>query len=226
VGFPAAERVAHESLKDAACFQLVRPDGHPVSSLLGREISGPLDHAVIYTPSGPDGMLTQPVAVPIEVKNLRDWIYPSSQELYQLLWKSAKLQQERPEARIAPVLVCRRAHYTTFCMAKALGFFIVQTRRQYIDRVDQDRLLEVRVELGFTDLDAQEGADPQVRHLFRDVFTNHAGETADRWSITASVPELCDAFDWMRTDTHAARRTRTVEILRSPAEDAGLGNGW
>jgi hypothetical protein len=34
-------------------------------------------------------MLTQPVAVPIEVKNLRDWIYPSSQELYQLLWISS-----------------------------------------------------------------------------------------------------------------------------------------
>jgi hypothetical protein len=142
------------------------------------------------------------------------------------LWKSAKLQQERPEARIAPVLVCRRAHYTTFRMAKALGFFIVQARRQYIDRVDEDRLVEVRVELGFTDLVAQGGADPQVRHLFRDVFTNHAEETADRWSITASVPELCNAFDRMRTDTHAARRTRTVEILRSLAEDAGLGNGW
>jgi len=81
---PAAERVVHESLKETGTFRLVNPSSGQVSNFLGCKIDGPLDHAVIFTPMTAEGLPEHPVAVPIEVKNIRDWIYPSSQEPYQL----------------------------------------------------------------------------------------------------------------------------------------------
>jgi hypothetical protein len=108
---PAAERVVHQPLKETATFRMMRPAGGSVSEFLGCEIRGPLDSAVIFTPMSHDGLPGQPIAVPIEVKNIRDWIYPSSQELYQLLEKAAQLKQLRPEIPIVPLLVCRRALY-------------------------------------------------------------------------------------------------------------------
>src|ERR1022692_1789673 len=212
---PAAERVVHESLKESATFRLINPAGGQVSRFLGYTLDGPLDHAVILTPISEDELPEAPVAVPIEVKNVRDWIYPSSQELYQLLDKAAKLQQHRPELRIVPVLVCRRAHYTAYKMAKDLGFFIVQTRRQYIGSVDQEKLDEVRIELGFLDLVQHHGPDPLVVHMFADVFSKHALAVSQRWAQTAADRDLCGAFPHMRHDAMATRRSGTLDVLRA-----------
>jgi hypothetical protein len=54
------------------------------------------------------------------------------QELYQLLDKCARLQVQYPQQRLVPVLVCRRAHYTTFVMAKNLGFAVLPMMAQPI----------------------------------------------------------------------------------------------
>jgi hypothetical protein len=223
---PAAEQVVHESLKESATYRLVNPSGGQVSKFLGYALDGPLDNAVILTPINDDELPETPVAVPIEVKNVRDWIYPSSQELYQLLDKAAKLKQSHPELQIVPVLVCRRAHYTAYKMAQDLGFFIVQTRRQYIGSVDPERLLEVRTELGFLDLTEHHGPDPLVVHMFADVFPRYATEFSQRWARTAAARDVCDAFPHMRHDPIAARRGRTLEVLRALAARAGFDGGW
>ena len=223
---PAAERVVHESLKESATFRLVNPAGGQVSRLLGYTLDGPLDHAVILTPINDDELPETPVVVPIEVKNVRDWIYPSSQELYQLLDKAAKLQQHHPTLQIVPVLVCRRAHYTTYKMAKDLGFFIVQSRRQYIGAVDSERLAEVQAELGFLDLVEHRGSDPLVVHMFADVFSKRATEFSQRWMQTAADRDMCGVFPHMRQDSVATRRGQTLDVLRAFAERAGCGGGW
>jgi hypothetical protein len=64
------------------------------------------------------------VTIPVEVKNLRDWMLPASPEVYQLLEKAAAVQAANPKAAIMPVLICRRVHFTLFRMAKDLGFFV------------------------------------------------------------------------------------------------------
>ncbi len=223
---PAGERVVHDSLKESATFRLVNPSGGQVSNLLGYALDGPLDHAIILTPINDEGLPEAPVVVPIEVKNIRDWIYPSSQELYQLLDKAARLQQYQPTLPIVPVLVCRRAHYTTYKMAKDLGFFIVQAHRQYIASVDTERLAEVQAELGFLDLVEHRGSDPQLVHMFANVFTKHASEFSVRWQRTAMDRELCSVFPHMRNDSSATRRGDTLEVLRDYAERAGCTGGW
>lgn len=223
---PAGERAVHESLKESATFRLVNPVGGQVSRLLGYALDGPLDHAVFLTPINDDDLPETPVVVPIEVKNIRDWIYPSSQELYQLLDKAAKLQQHQPTLHIAPVLVCRRAHYTTYKMAKDFGFFIVQARRQYISSVDLERLAEVQAELGFLDLVEHRGSDPVLVRMFANVFAKRASEFSQRWMNIATDRGLCSVFPHMRHDSSATRRGDTLEVLRDYAERAGCQGGW
>ena len=145
---PAGERVVHEALVHSGTYRLVRPEGGNVSQFLGQQMQGRLDDAAILTPID-NGLPGPPIAIPIEVKNQRDWIHPTSQEPFQLLDKAATLQAAQPGVPILPVLVTRRAHTTAFKMAKQMGFFIVETRRQYISPVDPDALNEVRAELGF-----------------------------------------------------------------------------
>jgi hypothetical protein len=111
-------------------------------------------------------------------------------------------------------------------MAKALGFFIVQTRRQYIGPVDEDKLQEVRTELGFIDLMAHRESDPPMVHMFRDVFTKQAPAIADNWAITAADTNLCDAFPVMWHDPKAPSRGVTLDIIRAFAARAGLEGGW
>ncbi|MGW4720862.1 hypothetical protein [Nocardia sp. NPDC004260] len=62
--------------------------------------------------------------LPIENKNIRDWVYPRSAEPYQLLRKAALLQRDAPEANIMPVLVCR---HTLRFLAQRLGFKVHDT---------------------------------------------------------------------------------------------------
>lgn len=124
------------------------------------------------------------VVVPIEVKNLRDWIYPEAPELHQLLSKAARLQSAHPDLRIAPVLVCRRAHYTTFKMARTLGFYVVDLRRQFLlpsSDLDQARVDEVRAELGY-DLEESEEPFPLLVAHFTTHFPPVAVRTAERWA--------------------------------------------
>src|SRR5262245_19614145 len=161
----AAEQVVHASILDAAPhgFALASPSGPGVSHFLGMPVPiGPLDSATIRT-AFTDGLPTGHTAIPIEVKNLRDWIYRTSRELYQLLDKAAQIQNARPTVDIAPVLVCRQAHITTMRMAKTLGFFVIPTLRQYISPTADGRLVEeVRTELGFIDLVATSDADKRI----------------------------------------------------------------
>lgn len=206
---------------------LARPEGGEVSRFLGRPVPiGPFDNAAIHTQLL-SGLPGPSVAVPIEVKNLRDWIYPSSQELYQLLDKSARLQQTCSDVPIVPVLICRRANVTAFRMAKDLGFYIIATSRQYITAVDEDDLLEVRQELGFTDLALHEGADELIVRRFTRVFPIQPEQRASRWALTSAHPQIRQIFAESRTSVGRVR-SRNLEILRDLADEAGLyeTEGW
>jgi hypothetical protein len=223
---PAGEAATHASLIRAGSFQLARPEGGTVAKFLGVDVPiGPLDNGLYFSPLL-QGIPQAAIAVPIEVKNVRDQIYPVSKELYQLLAKAQRLQQLRPDMPIAPVLVCRRAHYTTFKMALALGFFVVEARRQYIGGVDQDKLLEVRNGLGFYDLDLHDGEDVRLVHLFRDVFPGHATGQAQQWVVTADDPYIADSFQTMRKDMPSTTRVAHLGKLRDRCRNAGLGDGW
>lgn len=229
---PAAEHVVHSSLLRAAPYgyRLMEPDGRPVGTFLGRPVPiGPLDNGALYSPVSSYGIPGQPVGLPVEVKNLRDWIYPNNSELYQLLTKAHRLAQMITEVPLVPVLVCRRAHATTFKMASDLGFFIIDARRHYIGpTAEENRIIEVRAGLGFLDLAHVPDHDDKIVRQFTRTLPRGLADRAARWSRTAAVEEFDELFNSLRTVTAATARTAVFAQLRRTATAARLrtGRGW
>ena len=84
----AGERVAHASLITAAPYglRLERPEGGEVAHLLGEPVQGgPLDSAFWVQVANAVGLPVANVLCPVEVKNIRHWVYPNANELHQLL---------------------------------------------------------------------------------------------------------------------------------------------
>lgn len=88
----------------------------PPSSLSGHQIpSGKkLDFLIQHPQAGYAG---------IEVKNIREWMYPDRLEVRELLFKCCALD-------VVPVLIARRIHYSTFSVLNPCGVIIHQTYNQ------------------------------------------------------------------------------------------------
>jgi hypothetical protein len=164
------------------------------------------------------------VVLPIEVKNVRGWIFPWSQELYQLLHKASLLQIDHPDRSILPFLVCRRMQFVTGRMAKELGFFGVETRVQPISpTTDPVALEEVRVELGYFDLiptlDANEALVSRVAALQSD-----AHKRAARWRLWAPILE--PYFKVLREEHLDGRREVMWSLYDKVRESPHWQEGW
>lgn len=186
---PAAERMLHMTLRQASPergYQLENPTGGNTTTVLGTNVpGGPLDNAAHLYLGNPG----RRYSVVMEVKSRREWMYQTSDELYQVLFKAAALQRLIPGVRIVPLLICRRAHITAFRMFKDLGGYIVEIRDQWLpanhSRVKESDLLEVRNELNFLDLQQapEEGIHSYLgRHLTR-YLPQALPEQANRWAV-------------------------------------------
>jgi hypothetical protein len=123
-----------------------------VNSAFSDTIPGPLDLAVRI----PAVTLDEPQSPLIiaEVKNIREWIYADTKELYQLLSKAALIQNARTDLPIIPVLFCKRVNITAINLANCLGFHLVDMRYQYVllrDNVTIPQLNRISKELGIRD---------------------------------------------------------------------------
>jgi hypothetical protein len=136
--------------------------------------------------------------VVLEVKNIRGWIYPPSAELYQVLDKACLLQQTNRDQRILPVLACRKAHTTTFWMAKQLGFMVIDMGAQFVGDVDEDGMHEVRNELHFQDLSHGTGPSLRIRDRFRNTVPKYGVEIATAWHHTATNQRLATLIAALR----------------------------
>jgi hypothetical protein len=226
---PLGEVVARRSIMSAGNLQVAAPGAAEVQRFLGVNLDGPLDSAGFLSLLSDDGIPTgNTVALAIEVKSLREWIYPRTAELYQLLDKGAVLQAARPDQLIAPILICRRAHATTFQMAKSLGFFVIDVQEQRVGGVDQADIDEVRIELGFHDLRLDAGApsDRLVKRIQRTLPQTAMG-TAETWRATVvDHAEVADYFGHLRGPLRDIERDHTMHVMREIAADAGLGGSW
>ncbi len=199
--------------------------------MFGEDVpGGPLDNGATLQLVDEKGFPTGSVVVPIEVKNRRDWIYPEAPELHQLLSKAAALQRTYPHLRFAPVLVCRRAQYTTFVMAKALGFYVVALCRQFLlptPDVPQEKVDEVCQELGY-DLEMRDVEFPRLVRQLTDTFPRFAARTAERWARNG--PALEELFTEIRKEGRQQRRSELMGVLRDEASElAGADQeqgGW
>lgn len=228
---PAGERATLRALTAAAPtvgYRLENPAGGATATVQGVPVPvGPLDNAAAFI----DFATGDRYLVLVEVKNVRAWIMPGGDELPQLLTKAAQLTPLLPGWKILPVLVCRRAQKITFRMAKSLGFHIIDTYRQYLPAgpfdpavhpQDAAQLTEVRTELGFTDLVADDTPEPR-RHVnqFATVLPRRAAEIADRWHNHGALFE--SAYDTLRQTTSVRSRLRILSPVRKHPDDLG---GW
>jgi hypothetical protein len=172
-------------------------------------------------------MPADPILAAIEVKNVRHWLYPSAQEIYQLLYKAARLQTENPGVSILPVLVCRRKHFLSLPFSRALGFYIIESRKQYLlpnTTVNPQAVNEVRDELGFEDLTVSDRSDPGLVKVFSEVLPRGALANVERWAQTG--PALVDYFQALRGDLSDSERTAIHEELKEAIDDLGIQVQW
>jgi hypothetical protein len=227
---PEAERVVHSSMREAGHhlgFQFEDVGTGQTTTFLGQRVpGGALDNAVRFHVDD------VPYGAAVEVKSVRDHIYPSSIELYQVLWKAARLQENLPEANIVPVLVCRRANKTLFYMAKDLGFLVFQAFGQWIPEGGRTTALainEVRNELGYLDLRVVEPTwdrhNPGLEGYFRKVLGAQAKSTAANWrnrgSRFALLYETAHKAN-SGTQSRAAHR----QLRQAMVRELGVRRGW
>lgn len=219
----AGEQVTHASLRAAtangAGYQLLNPERGEVKSLFGQPVpGGSLDNAAHLVTQREGNLVV--VTVIVEVKNLRQWIYPNAPEIFQLLEKAARLQIAHPRNSFMPVLIARNVHHLTYVMAEHLGFFVT-----HFDGSEQpilphwtaapDKVLEVRSELGYA-LTRSNGAFPFLARQFERTIPRVAGATAARWTMIA--PHLSDSFTALRSETlRAAARQNALDRLFAEA---------
>lgn len=223
----AGERVAHASLVKAAPSTGYRVDPRvgAVDSVFGMPLDGGPADAAAHLLTMRDAVPGPVVTLLVEVKNIREWIYPDSTEFFQLLDKASRLQLQHPDQALLPVLACRRAQYTAFRMAKTLGCYIADARKQFIlphAEVDDRLLAEVRAELGFVDLERSVEPDSLLTHHFERGIPAAALEFASRFK---TVAETVSRFANVLRDRRLSNLER-AEAMTEFRETLGASEGW
>lgn len=223
----ALERVIYRSLLEASRhgYRLLKPDSHgDIRKLVGDEVpGGGVDNAAFYTPLV-DGVPGQVVLVVVEAKNIRQWVYPQTQELYQLLDKCAQLQLGHPDRRILPVLVCRKMQFRTGQMAKQMGFHVISTWRQYVrpavgaGEEYRKKFDEVDAELAFNLALHEDSVEQMVAHFVKHIPSRIQGGAPEEWAEIVAHPDIPDLLAQMRDDD-LPNRQETLRELAVAVED-------
>jgi hypothetical protein len=194
---------------------------------LGEEVEGgPLDAAFWIQVTNTVGLPVANVLCPVEVKNIRRWIYPSAHELHQLLHKSALLQARNPEVLICPILITRKKSFPANQMSRELGFRVLDVNAHFvlpIREVDSDVLDRLHTELGFSDLVAHDTAHPGLVAALRSVATT-AVSNANSWK--AFSPDLVDHFAALRTDLPKAAQDAAMQEFKEAVRELGAEARW
>lgn len=227
---PAGESAVRQAIIQSGVLGGLTPGAGEVKKILGTELLGPLDSGGFLTVFDEYDVPSGSIYVPIEVKNIRDWIYPNSAELYQLLHKAALLQTGAPTASVMPVLICRRINHTTVFLAKRLGFKVFPTDQQFIRPVvSDDELAEVRTELGFLDLIKipDNTTVAPLLNFFKTTLAKGAPEFAESWRQAVLTHNLDEYFRELRSpQLRFHEREDTMTRFRAACEAAGMRGGW
>ena len=121
----------------------------PPSVISGRKSKGKLDFILTTVDNDVLG---------VELKNIREWIYPDRPEIKELLRKCTDLE-------VLPVLIARRLLYVTFKLLNTCGVIIHQTYNQLFPEADAELAAKAsdKALLGYHDI--RLGNEPDARLL-------------------------------------------------------------
>lgn len=109
--------------------------------------------------------------VAIEDKNLREWLGPSSEEVWALIGKAL-----RHDA--LPVLICRKVTYDLFFLFKQIGALAFQVHRQMFPLEFAERLAFIKHKdgLGFHDIRFGDDPPPSLTHFMSETIPRYLEE--------------------------------------------------
>ena len=140
----------------------------PPSDLNGRFLpKRKLDFLVNSQPGGYAG---------IEIKNIREWIYPAREEVLELLSKCCALD-------VVPVLIARRIHYSTFSVLNPCGVILHQTYNQFYPNTFSQLADEVKDKnsLGYHDVRVGNQPDARLTHFIHVNLPDILGEAREKF---------------------------------------------
>ena len=125
----------------------------PPSTISGRSLSGgkKLDFALVHAATGVAG---------VEVKNIREWVYPFSKTMRELLGKCCDLDA-------VPVMICRRYGYSTYSVLHRCGVLLFQNYNQLLPESLRGLADQVRDKdlLGYHDIRLGHNPNPRLRRF-------------------------------------------------------------
>lgn len=135
------EDLIWDAVEKTKCYAPIGSRAHPVLHFGSFELPGQLDLIAIFTKGSPFTVLG-------EAKNIREWIYPSSKELWELIYK-AVVYAENTGQLVVPVFVTRKIQYSTRLFFRTIGILGAQMHNQYFHPDVEDKLLEIKSKDGF-----------------------------------------------------------------------------
>ncbi len=153
--------------------------------------------------------LIGPVFV-VEDKNLREWLTPSSVEVWALIGKALRF----PDA--IPVLICRRMHYVGFPLFKLIGLSCWQVYRQYFDPTVEHQLVPIRHTdgLGFSDVTTALDPPPALTRFFARTLPAYAETFRARFERHRALLERYAIDLGLEHDTLPYQRTQLFDEFR------------
>ena len=123
----------------------------PPSMVSGRSLSG--DQKLDFYLAHPTARL-----VGVEVKNIREWLYPDSEEMRETLAKCCAIDA-------IPVIICRRYAYSTYSVLHKCGVLLFQNYNQIYPVSERELATQARHKrlLGYHDI--RVGNEPNSRLL-------------------------------------------------------------
>jgi hypothetical protein len=122
----------------------------------------------------------------LECKNLREWIYPNSRDIKELIVKAADLHS-------IPLLVARRIHYSTRTnLLEPAGIIAHETFLNYypLDQSELANRVRAKDSLGFTDVTATEEPHPRSILFFETNLPKILARMNERWQ--RNLPALVE----------------------------------
>lgn len=179
----ALETVVRNAFKDAQGFYEIGSKEHPVLTFGGRTISGALDGT--YLLSG------KQILIAVEAKNIREWIYPSSEELWSLIHKANTISSD--SCRVLPVIICRKIPYYAFAAFKQIGLLGFEVHNQFFDPSVADCLTDIKHKdgLGFHDIKTELVYPPKLLSFLTETVNNYGAEYASKFLENKPLFDKC-----------------------------------
>jgi hypothetical protein len=138
----------------------------PPSAVSGQLMMGKIDFLLVTS----DGLAA------VEVKNLREWLYPDRVEIRELLSKAVAIDA-------VPVMIARRIPYVTFRLLSACGVVMHQTYNQRLAAADQELAERAKRKdlLGFHDIRLGNEPDGRLNHFVSANLSNLVSDARKRF---------------------------------------------